>query len=142
MAKVERSITINAPVEKVFAYIEDPTNNPEWIPSMIEVTDVTGQGAGQHFRWAYKMLGLRLMGESTFTEHILNERIVEQSKGGLVSTWTYTFIPEDGGTRVNLTVEYTIPIPVLGRVAEALVLRQNEREAEFGLATLKATLES
>ena len=26
MAKVEKTITINAPVEKVFAYVDDPAN--------------------------------------------------------------------------------------------------------------------
>jgi hypothetical protein len=29
MAKLKKSVSINAPVEKVFGYIEDPTNRPE-----------------------------------------------------------------------------------------------------------------
>ena len=137
MARVERSITINAPVEKVFAYIEDPINELEWIPSLVEVQDVAGQGAETHFRWAYKMAGMRLEGESRNTEYIPNERIVTQSKGGIVSTWTLTFEPHDGGTKLNLVIEYTIPVPVLGKLAEALVLRQNEREADLALANIK-----
>jgi coenzyme Q-binding protein COQ10 len=137
MARVERSITINAPVEKVFAYIEDPINELEWIPSLVEVQDVAGQGAETHFRWAYKMAGMRLEGEGTNTEYIPNERIVTQSKGGIVSTWTLTFEPHDGGTKLNLVIEYTIPVPVLGKLAEALVLRQNEREADLALANIK-----
>ena len=40
MAKVKRSITINAPVEKVFGYWEEPTNRPEVWPSFVEVKDV------------------------------------------------------------------------------------------------------
>ncbi len=43
MAKVEKSITINAPVEKVFAYIEDPMNQLEYLPSIVEVKDVTAR---------------------------------------------------------------------------------------------------
>jgi uncharacterized membrane protein len=138
---VERSITINAPVEKVFSYIEDPTNELEWIPSLVEVEDVTGQGAEIHFRWAYKMAGIRLEGESTNTEYIPNKRIATQSKGGIVSTWTLTFEPHDSGTKLNLVVEYTIPVPVLGKLAEALVLRQNEREADLALANIKDRME-
>lgn len=141
MAKVERSVTINAPVEKIFAYIEDPMCMPEWLPGMIETKDVTGQGVGSYFRWTYKMAGLSFEGESTATEHIPNERLVSQSKGGIVSTWTWTFAPHDDGTKVNLVIEYTVPIPVLGKLAEKLVLRQNEREADQAMANVKAKME-
>jgi len=143
MAKVERSITINAPVEKVFAYIADPMSEPEWQPGSVEVKDVTltEEGVGSHYRWVYKMWGLRFEGESTTLEYIPNQRIVTQSKGGIVSTWTYTFEPHDGGTKANVVVEYTVPIPVLGKVAEALVLKQTEREADLAVANLKARME-
>lgn len=141
MAKIERSITINAPVEKVFAYVDDPMSQLEYLPSIVEVKDVTGHGVGAHYRWTYKMAGLRFEGESTMTEYIPNERMVVQSKGGIVSTWSWAFTAEDGGTKVNLTVEYTIPVPVLGKLGEALVLKQNEREADQAMANIKAKLE-
>jgi len=141
MAKVERSITINAPVGQVFAYIEDPMNNMDWVPSVIEIKDVTGSGVGQHWRWTYKMFGVRLGGESTVTEHIPNERRANQTKGGATSTWVFTFEPHDGGTRLNLNIEYTIPVPVLGKVAEKLVLKRNEREADLAMANIKERME-
>ena len=142
MAKIERSSTINASVEKVFAYISDPTNLPEWLPSLTDARDITGEGVGQRWGWTYKMIGLSLKGESEVTEHIPNQRHVHKSTGGILSTWTYTFNPEAGGTRLNLVVEYTIPVPVLGKVAERLVLRQNEREADLAMANIKERLES
>lgn len=40
MAKLKKSVNINAPVEKVFGYIEDPINRPEFWPSLVEVKDV------------------------------------------------------------------------------------------------------
>jgi uncharacterized protein YndB with AHSA1/START domain len=36
MARVERLIVINAPVDKVFARIEDNERFPEWWPNMVE----------------------------------------------------------------------------------------------------------
>ena len=142
MAKVEKSITINAPVKKVFAYIEDPMSQLEWLPSITEVRDVTGEGVGRHLRWTYKLAGLRFEGETTVTEHIPNERIVTHSKGGIVSTWTWTFEPRnDSGTKLSIDIEYTIPVPVLGKLAEPLVLRQNEREADLAMANIKALME-
>ena len=46
MAKVERSFTINAPIEKVFAYITDPANEMEYIPSVTDIRDIIGRGVG------------------------------------------------------------------------------------------------
>jgi uncharacterized membrane protein len=141
MAKVERSITINAPVEKVFKYIEDPMNNPEWLPSVMEIKDVSGSGVGQHYRWTYKMAGVLLKGETTVTEHIPNERIVSQGKGGVTSTWILSFKTQDGGTMMGLDIEYTIPIPVIGKIAEKIVLKRNEREADLAMSNIKENME-
>ena len=142
MAKVQRTISINAPVEKVFAYIADPMNTPEWVPSMMEVKDVIGSGVGQHYRWTYKMAGVRIQGESTVTEHVPNERRVMQSKGGIVSTWDFNLESQDAGTKLTVDIEYTIPVPVLGKLAEKLVLKRNEREADLAMANLKENIEA
>jgi len=42
---------------------------------------------------------------------------------------------------LNLVVEYTIPVPVLGKLGERMVLRQNEREADQAMANIKAKME-
>ena len=143
MEKVERSVTVDAPVEKVFDYIVDPSNGPEFITSTLEVNDVTRteQGVGTHYRWTYKLAGMRMEGESTFTECVPNKRLVSESKGGIPSTWTYTFEPQGDRTRMTTVIEYTIPIPVLGKVAEALVLKQKKREASMAMKNIKATME-
>ena len=141
MAKVKRSITINAPVEKVFNYLADPMNQPEWVPSIMEIKDVSGSGVGQHFRWTYKMAGILLKGETTVTEHIPNERRVTQSKGGVTSTWVINLETHDGGTMMELDIEYTIPVPVLGKLAEKIVLKRNEREADLAMANIKEKME-
>ncbi len=141
MARVERSITINAPVEKVFAYITDPTNELESIPSITDIRNVKGEGVGRTYEWTYKMLGIPLSGKSEVVEYKPNEHYVEKSSGGIVSTWTYSFKAETGGTQMNLVVDYTIPVPVLGKFAERLVLRKTEQEADVSMATLKDRLE-
>ena len=142
MATVERNITINAPIEKVFTYIADPKNELETVPSITDIRDIIGQGVGQRYSWTYKMMGISLKGESEVIEYVPNERYVTKSTGSIISTWTWTVKPEGDGTQLNLVVEYTIPVPVLGKVGEWLVLRQNEREADLSMATLKDRLES
>ena len=140
MAKVERNITINAPVEKVFSYITDPNNQLEWLPSVTDIRDITGQGKGQKFGFTYKMMGITFKGESEAMEVIPNERIVEKSSGDIVSTWTWTFKSEVGGTNINLVVEFNIPVPVLGKFAERMVINQSEREADHATANLRDIL--
>ncbi|MBU0493591.1 MAG: SRPBCC family protein, partial [Chloroflexi bacterium] len=76
------------------------------------------------------------------TEYIPNQRIVTQSTTGIANTFTWTYQSEDGGTRVTLEVAYTVPVPLLGKLAAALIVRQNEREAETLLANLKARMEA
>lgn len=65
MAKTVKSITIKAPVEKVFDYISEPTNLPEIWPSVVEIKDVQKLPSGSNRnRWVYKMAGIRLEGTS------------------------------------------------------------------------------
>jgi len=142
MSTIASSININAPVEKVFAYASDPTSLPEWMLNLSEVTDVTGSGVGQHYHWKFRMVGIPLRGESTVSEYVPNERRVLDTKGGGTSTWTLTFAPHEGGTTVNLNVDYTIPVPVLGKLAEKLVVKRNQRDADTWMENLKDNMEA
>jgi uncharacterized protein YndB with AHSA1/START domain len=141
MPTINNSININAPVDKVFAYVTDPMHLTEWMVSISDVTDVTGSGVGQHYHWKYKMVGVPLHGETTVTEHVPNERSVTESKGGITSTFTFTYAPHEGGTKLDLEVDYTIPVPVLGKLAEKLVLKRNQREMELNNQNIKERLE-
>ncbi len=141
MAKLTKTITINAPVEKVFAFMNEPSNLPEIWPSMVEVKDVKPSPAGgNNFAWVYKMAGMRFKGAST-TEAIPNQRVVTKSIKGIQSTFTWTYQPEAGGTKISLEVEYIIPVPLLGKLAEEFIVKQNEHEADAMLANLKTRME-
>jgi len=141
MTTIHNSININAPVEEVFAYLADPMSIQEWMVGMTEVMDVTGSGVGQHYLWKYKMAGVPLHGESTISEHVPNERRVAESKGGITSTFTFTFAAHEGGTKLDMDVDYTIPVPVLGKLAEKLVLKRNQREMVLNNQNIKERLE-
>jgi uncharacterized membrane protein len=141
MPKINNSINISAPVEKVFAYVTDAMKSPEWMVGLSEVTDVTGSGVGQHNHWKYKMVGVPLHGETTVTEHVPNQRSVTESKGGVTSTIAFTYAPHEGGTKLDLEVDYSIPVPVLGRLAEKLVLKRNQKEANMWMENIKEHME-
>jgi len=143
MAEMQKTITINAPVEKVFGYVNEPTNLPGIWPSMVEVKDVQRlPNGGNSFRWVYRMAGVRFEGISEDTEYVANQRVVNKTEDGIESTFVWTFQPEDGGTKLTVEVEYTVPIPLLGKLSEAFIIRQNEREFELLLANVKARMEA
>ena len=141
MKKIVKTGTIKAPVEKIFDYISEPSNLPEIWPSLVEVKDVQRLTDGTKFRWVYKMAGIHLEGTTENVESIANQRIVSKTKGGVESTQTWMFQPEGDGTKVTFEVEYTVPIPVLGKLAEAIIVKMNEQEGEAILANLKTRME-
>ncbi|MBW2191570.1 MAG: SRPBCC family protein, partial [Deltaproteobacteria bacterium] len=75
------------------------------------------------------------------SEHVPNERRVLDGKGGATSTWTLTFAPHEGGTTLNLNVDYTIPVPVLGKLVEKLVVKRNQRDADTWVENIKERME-
>lgn len=144
MVNLKKSIVIRAPVEKVFTYMRDARSNLEWLPGVMEITDVhdTPEHVGSHFRWAYKMAGLRFEGQTTLVEYVANKRMVTEGKGAISNRWQFDYTATPEGTRLDLDVQYTIPMLVLGRLAEKAIQGQNEREAELALSNVKAKMET
>lgn len=142
MQRLEKTGFINAPVEEVFDYWKNPENQPEVWPSLVEVKDVQKPpGVGSTWKWVYKLAGIRFEGQSENVEFIPNQKIVDKSSGGIESTFTWEFKPENDGTRLNFSAEYNIPVPVLGKFAESFVIKQSDNEGDAVFANLKARLE-
>ncbi len=143
MAKLVKTTVIKAPIEKVFAYFNDPNNLPDIWPSMVEVKDIqTLSNGGTCFKYVYKMGGIRLEGTSEDTEFVPNQRTVSKSSGGIEGWATMEYETTPQGTKVTITDEYKVPVPVIGKLAEAVIVKLNENEADALLANLKARMES
>ncbi|MGB5813202.1 MAG: SRPBCC family protein [Polyangiales bacterium] len=143
MHTLHKSVLIQAPATQVFEYIDDPLTNPEWVVGLTEVTDTSGTGKGRRHRWKYKMVGIPFSGETVVTEHEPGKRLVLAAKGaGGESNWTFVLEEGEGETTLDVTVDYTIPVPVLGKFAEKFILKRNEREFELGLENIRERLEA
>lgn len=142
MPKIHKSIDIKAPIGKVFSYIEDPGNEPDWMVSLMNVTNIQGKGVGTRFDWTYKMAGMRLSGEAQRLEDIPEKRIVDRTKGAIESTWTFKFNPHGNATTLDLDIDYSIPVPVIGKLADKILAKRNEREAEQSILNIKENIES
>jgi uncharacterized protein YndB with AHSA1/START domain len=143
MAKIDKSIIINAPLEKVFAFMAEPGNLPEIWPSLLEVRNVKPlPNGGYCYDWTYKMAGIRFEGQVEWTEFVKDQRIVYHNEIGIPGTLTWTYQAENGGTRVSVDVEYSVPGAALSRLAEPVIHKMNEHESETILANLKVCLEA
>lgn len=142
MQSVSDTVLIRAPLEAVFEYVTDPTRMAEWLPSMMEVHNVIGSGEGQQYDWAYKMAGMLFHGQSVVVAHVPNECSVHQTIGAVQSTWTFRVQAEEGGTRFDLDIVHEVPLPVLGKIAERVMVARNARVVAAALLNAKETLEA
>ncbi len=142
MARVCRNMYIRAPVDDIFSYMSDPSNQPEWLPSAIEVHDIRGEGVGQCYGWTYKMSGITFKGQAYVTGYIPNQQLAYITTGGISSSWSWTYTPESGLTKVAVSIDYVVPVPALGTAGEKILMRQNEKEADLAIKKLKEIMET
>jgi len=142
MVNVRKSIVISAPPDRVFDYVTEPSTMAEWLTKMVEVRDVVGTGEGQQYEWTYKYAGLLLRGQSVVVQHVPNRLAVSQSIGMIGSTWTFRVEPHEEGSTLTIEVEYSVPIPVLGKIAEHVAVRLDARDLETSLSNVQDMLAS
>ena len=97
---------------------------------------------GNRFKLTYKMGGIKLDLTSEDIDVKPNQRVVTRTSGGIESLLTFTY--EENGiiTKVTLEDDYKVPIPVIGKLAEAVIIKMNEQEADTVLANLKLRMEA
>ena len=142
MQRIEKSITINAPARKVFDYVSDPARLPALWPSMAEVYDIEpGATSRRRYRWLYRLCGVRFEGESETTEYRIGERLHEHWRGGLQGTIGWVFAVDEDGTRVTLTVDFAVPLPLQHKHSQVEIEAEQSRCIEGTLRNLKLQLE-
>jgi uncharacterized protein YndB with AHSA1/START domain len=149
MDPVTVSIVVDAPRERVFDYLQDIANHPEFTDHYLVDwhllrIDSIGRGAGARFR--IKMPGRFNWGDVTFTEVRRPYRIVEAGRTGkanrIRTLGVYELSPDAGGTtRVRFSFE-TEPSTLSDRLLEGLGARGwLRRKNARALRRLRAILE-
>lgn len=143
MKRIKRTIEIKAPVQRVYDFLNQPTNLLSIWPNMESVSNVVKTMGGAHdFDWDFKMVGIHFKGRSKVEEAQPNKLVRIRNEGGIPSTFSWKYEGLDGaGMRLGVDVEYDIPTPVIGKIAETLVVKINERDLDNMLANLKDVME-
>ena len=106
MGHLKHSIHIDAPVDKVGQYTDDPNNWPTFNIGMSEPDKITGHGVGQEVEFTMLMAGMH--GHQTV--RTVEDRTEPDGSGhwrgeltGTSSGWqTWDFTPQDGGTLITM----------------------------------------
>src|SRR5215813_1442053 len=111
MVDVSGSILIERPVEDVFAYVTDVTNDPAWHTDVLEARKLTegppGVGTVWHARFKPAMgISEGEMEVVTFDPNRLH--VMRGSLGPMHPTLTYLLEPVDGGTRFTRRVQIAV----------------------------------
>jgi ligand-binding SRPBCC domain-containing protein len=148
MARLQDSIHINAPVEKVDKFTFDPHDWARFMVNMSEPDKVTGDGGvGTQVEFTVRVAGFPLHE----TVHVVEDRRGPDGSAhsridfeGTSPGWqTWDFKPEDGGTMVTMEMEYTVPGRALGKVVDRLLFeKMQKRDMHHSLENLKLFVEA
>ncbi len=142
MATIDKEITINAPPQKIFSYLSKPSNLPQIWPSVVEIkNEQLLPNGGYSAQWVYKMAGVHLEGTGEYIDVALNRYFAIKTQGAVNSSITMTFRSIDSQTRVTLTIDYRVPLPLLAWLSGNIIVKMNEQEAELILANLRTIME-
>lgn len=146
-AHIERSVTINAPVDTVFTFAADFNNFIKWDPwsrmepeAKQEITGPAGQ-VGQKWAWEGEVIG---KGHMTITQIVPNEKI--EAKLVFLDPQTVEadnimkFDSTAQGTRVRWIYESELDYPV-GRYFGLMLDGMLGKDLESGLSNLKDIFE-
>jgi uncharacterized protein YndB with AHSA1/START domain len=140
--QTRKTVEIHAPVAQVFDYLCEPTNLPEIWPSVLEVSNVErNQDGSCSFDWTYKMAGMRFPGHCTQKVVSPQEYVEAQNRGGIPSSFRWTYEAKAGWCELTCEVDYTVSVPVLGRIAEAAAMTIDDRGLETMLANVRHAIE-
>ena len=143
MARIEESVEIRLPVERVFAYVTDVKNLPKWISSMLEAEQTSpGQMAvGATFRGVNQMMGQRMAWTSKVTEYESNKKTHEAiSSGSTLIEENMTFESVEGGTKFTFADD--IKVGGLLKLFAPMMTSMMRKQTRGNLNELKHILET
>jgi uncharacterized membrane protein len=141
---LKHSVTVDRPIEEVWAFMDDLANYPKWATGLSEIRQTTDgpKGVGTRLVWIYVFLDQHLEMLTEVTEFEPNRIFAALMSAGPVhlrGTWKYE--PIDG-KQTRITTLLDGETGGVFSVADPLVARALHRQMEASYTTLKDLLEA
>lgn len=143
MSKISGDITIGRPVEVVFDYVADQTNEPHYNPAMVRSEKLTAGpvGIGTRFRAAVRSVGRTVEMLIEYTEYQRPRLLASRTSMHQADIeYTLTFEPVIGGTRMRWSGR--LRPKGFSRLVGPLITRVGERQEQRNWEGLKRLLEN
>jgi len=149
LTRIEKSVEIKAPLEKVWEMLalDRASEWNEGFMKNVEYTTEVSTPKDKYKVGASARADIKGEGEVHFeiTESLENTRITIQGKGGKTfkdMMLTYTLEPVEEGTKLTQRTDYELSWGILGKFLDKLVAqRMTEKDMERQLERLKSVLE-
>lgn len=138
----DKTININAPVEKVYLFWENYANFPHFMTNVREVRDL---GHGRSHWVVAGPAGFSVEWDAVITKHVPNELLAWKSLPGATveNAGLVRFTPnEGGGTRVEVRLSYNPPAGAIGHAFATLFGANPKREMDADLLRMKSLIET
>ena len=145
MPRLDASIDIKAPQDKVFAYIADLESQPEWckLAKDVEVTSPNRKGVGATDEMIMQVGPRKEKVEGIVTEYKEGRFFSRRHTRGMQMSETYSVLPFGDGTKVAWTIEYSPPMGGMGKLMDLIFMeRLFEQLQGDSLTNLKERLET
>ena len=144
MARVEKSIEINASLEKVNSIVKWE-RFPEWFDSFKKVQWTSGEKekVGSTIHVTSEIAGMKAEYDAEIVEFTKNTLRWRTIGGNFTAISTGTLNPTDSGTEFTIAIDYELPYSILGKMIDKLrVHKAMEKDLEKGLKGIKNTAEN
>jgi carbon monoxide dehydrogenase subunit G len=143
--KVERTVDVAAPPQKLYDVVMDPERLGDWVTIHHHLEDAPGGTLreGSKLTQCLKLAGRKFKVRWTVVENDPCRRVVWEGRGPVTShaRVVYDFAENGAGTRFSYVNEYDLPGGPLGRFAGRAVSKVTEKELEGSLQRLKSLVE-
>ena len=143
MARIEESVEIKRPVDKVFAFTTDAKSWPKWQSTFpdAEQTSQGPVGVGTTFKGTLHMMGLSMKWTAKATEYEPNKKFGKTiTCGSLTNEQHNTYDPIEGGTK--FTIVYNMKIGGLMKLISPMIVSSTRKALKKALGNLKGVLEA
>jgi carbon monoxide dehydrogenase subunit G len=143
MARIEESVEIKRPADKVFAFTTDAKTWTKW-QSTFPDAEQTSQGAvgvGTTFKGSIRMMGLTMKWTAKAIEYETNRKFGKNIVCGPITNEQHnTYDPIEGGTK--FTIVYNMKVGGLMKLFSPMIVSSTRKALQKALGNLKSVLEA
>ena len=148
MPRIEQSIIIDAPIDRVYTIARDVESFPQFMEDLQSLTVLERSDDGdrtitewvgviREFKMTVKWTQEDLWNPDTLRDEF---RMLKGDMDSMSGYWQFT--PENGRTRFDSVTEYEYNVPLIGPMIKALIRKKMEQNLDATMQAIKRRAEA